>query len=84
MLVLGSPASAAGVDSRSYSCAGLQALVRQHGFVFLNNPDFEDFVVAGQEQCGSATIVQWGSVPATDNPQCLVNYCVTPHVMGGD
>jgi len=75
-LAINAPAFAAGVDSRNYSCGGLQALIRQHGFVFLGNPDFQDFVVAGQYQCGSASIVQWRSVPTNDQPECIVNFCV--------
>jgi hypothetical protein len=39
-------ASAAGIDSRAYTCTALHALILTKGFVFINNPDFEDFVVA--------------------------------------
>ena len=70
------PASAAGVDSRNYACIELQALIQQHGFVFLGNPDFQDFVVAGQDQCGISSIVRWRSVPTKDQPECIVNFCV--------
>jgi len=70
------PAAAAGIDSRNYSCSALQALIRQHGFVFIGNPDFQDFVVAGEAQCGIAATVQWRSVPTADRPECIVNFCV--------
>ena len=76
-MALGSPAVAAGIDSRVYSCADLQALIAARRFVFINNPTFEDFVVADGSYCGgggSARVVR-RSVPTTDSPECLVNYC---------
>ena len=74
---------AAGVDSRAYTCAGLQALVAAKGFVFIGNPDFQDFVVAGEYYCSSNERIDLRSVATSDNPQCPVQYCVTrPSVEG--
>jgi hypothetical protein len=76
-VALGSPAVAAGIDSRAYSCADLQALIAARRFVFINNPTFEDFAVADGSYCGgggAARLVR-RSVPTTDSPECLVNYC---------
>ena len=70
-----SPAFAAGVDSRAYTCLQLQSLVAANRFVFINNPSFEDFVVANASYCSASEIVQLRSVPTIDNPQCIVNYC---------
>lgn len=76
-MALGSPAFAAGIDSRTYTCADLHGLIAAKGFVFINNPNFEDFVVANTSYCeGSGGIqLELRSVPTTDNPECLVNYC---------
>ena len=74
--VLSASASAAGIDSRTYTCANLQHLVAAQGFVFISQPVFGDFVVAGPYFCGSGQVAQLRSVPTLDNPQCLVNYCV--------
>ena len=75
-IVLGAPALAAGIDSRTYTCANLQSLIATQGFVFISQPVFGDFVVASAYYCGSGQMVQLRSVPTLDNPQCLVNYCV--------
>lgn len=87
-MALSSPAFAAGVDSRVYSCPDLQALIAASRFVFINNPTFEDFAVADGSDCGgggAARLVR-RSVPTTDSPECLVNYCtlnsITPHAGG--
>ena len=68
-------ASAAGVDSRAYTCDGLHALVAANRFVFVNYPSYMDFVVANGSYCTSGEIIQLRSVPTSDNPQCLVNRC---------
>jgi hypothetical protein len=65
----------AGVDSRAYTCAGLQALVAANRFVFINYPSFMDFVVANGSYCSGGEVIQLRSVPTSDNPECLVNYC---------
>jgi hypothetical protein len=74
-LVLGAPVFAAGIDSRSYTCPDLQALIAAHRFVFINNPDFEDFAVADQSECPSGGILVWRSVPTKDRPECIVYWC---------
>ena len=68
-------AFAAGVDSRAYTCDGLHALVAANSFVFINHPSFMDFVVANGSYCSSGEVIQLRSVPTSDNPECLVNYC---------
>jgi len=70
-----SPASAAGVDSRSYTCDGLHALVAANRFVFINYPSFMDFVVANGSYCSSGEVIQLRSVPTSDNAECLVSRC---------
>jgi hypothetical protein len=84
-MALGSPALAAGIDSRTYTCADLQALIVAKHFVFINNPTFGDFVVADASYCGgggSARMVR-RSVPTTDSPECLVNYCTITNITPG-
>jgi hypothetical protein len=86
-LLPASPALAAGIDSHAYACAELHSLVAEHGFVFVGNPDFQDFVVADVSHCpGGAynSYLQLRSVATRDNPECLVNYCVPPHGKEGD
>jgi hypothetical protein len=68
-------AAAAGIDSRTYSCADLQALISARGFVFVSQPAFGDFVVANASYCSGGRLTELRSVPTTDNPECLVNYC---------
>ncbi len=87
-LPLLAPAHAAGIDSRAYTCPALHGLVVANRFVFINNPTFGDFVVADASYCGGgggARLVL-RSVPTTDNPECLVNYCtqfaITPGTGG--
>lgn len=75
-LVFALPALAAGVDSRNYSCADLHALIGRTGFVFLNNPDFQDFIVADISACEAASRLQSRTVPARDRRECPVNYCI--------
>jgi hypothetical protein len=84
-VALSAPTFAAGVDSRGYTCAGLQALITTQRFVFINNPNFGDFVVADASYCsggGSGRLVR-RSVPTTDNPECLVNYCTITSITPG-
>jgi hypothetical protein len=68
-------ASAAGVDSRAYTCDGLRALVVANRFVFINYPSFMDFVVVNGSICSAGEMLGLRSVPTSDNPECLVNYC---------
>jgi len=72
-----SPAFAAGIDSRAYTCAGLHALIAANGFVFISSPAFGDFVVANAYYCGGGEGVTSRSVPTSDAPECAVKYCVS-------
>jgi hypothetical protein len=76
-MVLATAASAAGIDSRVYSCAALHSLVAAKGYVFISQP-FGDFVVANISYCsGSGSVLlQRRSVVTVDQPECLVNYCM--------
>jgi hypothetical protein len=76
-MTFGFSAFAAGIDSRTYTCAALQGQIAAQGFVFINNANFRDFVVANASYCGggSSVQVQRRSVPTTDIAECLVNYC---------
>jgi hypothetical protein len=77
VMALSSSTFAAGIDSRTYTCAALHSLVTAQRFVFINNPNFEDFIVADVSYCGGggSAQIQVRSVPTTDDPECLVNYC---------
>jgi hypothetical protein len=78
-LTLLTPAYAAGVDSRAYTCAALQSMIAARGFVFISQPAFGDFVVANVSYCsgggGGGSILELRSVPTSDSPEYLVNYC---------
>ena len=74
-MTLSSSVFAAGVDSRAYTCDGLHALVAANRFVFINYPSFMDFVVANGSYCSAGEMLGLRSVPTSDNPECLVNYC---------
>ncbi len=69
-------ASAAGVDSRTYTCAALHALIAAKGFVFISQVTFGDFVVADQSYCAGGSHIQLRSVATADNPECIINYCI--------
>ncbi len=75
--VSGLPAAAAGIDSRAYTCAGLHSLIAAHGFVFISQATFGDFVVANRSYCSDGEVLERRSVATSDNPECLVNYCVS-------
>jgi len=74
-MVFSLSAFAAGVDSRAYTCDGLHTLVVASRFVFINYPSFMDFVVANGSYCSGGEMLGLRSVPTSDNPECLVNYC---------
>lgn len=78
VMALGPSAFAAGIDSRAYTCPQLQGLIATYRFIFINNPNFGDFAVADQSQCGFSDIVIRRTVPTIDNPECIVNYCKQP------
>jgi hypothetical protein len=82
-MTFSAPAFANGVDSRAYTCAGLQALIAQHGFVFISQATFGDFVVANRSFCSGPDILETRSVLTSDNPECLVNYCVSRGPISG-
>jgi hypothetical protein len=83
-MALSSSTFAAGIDSRVYTCANLQAAITANGFVFISQPAFGDFVVSNVYYCGGgAPQVQLRSVPTTDRPECPVNYCVGRNKDGG-
>jgi hypothetical protein len=75
-LALTTSAWAAGIDSRSYTCDALHALVAARGFIFISQATFGDFVVANQSYCSGGSHVQWRSVATADDPECVINYCV--------
>lgn len=75
IMTISSSAFAAGIDSRAYTCTALHALIAAKGFVFIGNPDFEDFVVANASFCSGGQIPQERSVVTRDSPGCQVNYC---------
>jgi len=77
------PAFAAGIDSRVYTCAGLQALIAAKGFVFIAAPAFGDFVVANVSYCPGSGKLQLRSVATTDNPECVVHFCISANTFGG-
>jgi hypothetical protein len=70
-------ASAAGIDSRTYTCDALHALIAAKGYVFISQATFGDFVVADQSYCVGGNHTQLRSVATADNPECIVKYCVS-------
>jgi hypothetical protein len=68
-------AGAAGIDSRVYTCSNLHSLIATQHFVFISQPSFGDFVVAGPYYCGGGEIFEVRSVATRDLPECPVNYC---------
>jgi hypothetical protein len=83
-MALGSSAFAAGIDSRVYTCANLQATITAQGFVFISQPAFGDFVVSNVSYCSGGSTLQSRSVPTRDNPECIVNYCVGRNIGSGN
>ena len=83
-IALSSPTFAAGVNSHDYACPELQRLILSNRFIFINNPNFEDFIVVDASYCGGggSAQLQRRSVPTTDTPECLVNYCTTHDIDG--
>jgi hypothetical protein len=69
------PADAAGIDSRAYTCAELHSLIAAQRFVFISQATFGDFVVAGPYYCGGGEVLEVRSVATRDLPECPVNYC---------
>jgi hypothetical protein len=77
---ISSVASAAGIDSRSYTCGELQSLVASRGFVFISQATFGDFVVANDYYCQGGSVLQTRSVATRDSAECPVNYCVSAEI----
>ena len=77
MLLVSGAAAANGVDSRAYSCTGLQSLIAQHGFVFISQATFGDFAVADRSFCTGGNILELRTVATGDAPECPINYCVS-------
>ena len=75
--LLNLPAAANGIDSRAFTCAGLQSFVAAHGFVFISQATFGDFVVANRSFCAGADVLETRSVATSDAAECPVNYCVS-------
>jgi hypothetical protein len=78
-IVFGSSAFAAGIDSRSYTCGDLQALIVARGFVFISQATFGDFVVSNISYCqgqGIGAFLQTRTVATSDRAECVVYYCV--------
>jgi hypothetical protein len=83
-IALSSSTFAAGIDSRVYTCANLHAVITAQRFVFISQPAFGDFVVSDVYYCSGGSILQTRSVPTTDTPECLVNYCVGRNLGSGN
>jgi len=75
VVALVTPAYAAGIDSRAYTCAELHSLIATQRFVFISQATFGDFVVAGPYYCGGGEVFEVRSVATRDLPECPVNYC---------
>jgi hypothetical protein len=75
-MALSYPAFAAGIDSHNYTCPELQRLILSNRFIFINNPNFEDFVVSNISYCSGSGMLQLRTVPTKDLPECPVNYCL--------
>ena len=76
-MILSSAAAAAGIDSRAYTCAGLGSLIAAHGFLFISQATFGDFVVANGSYCAGADVLESRTVATSDRAECPVNYCVS-------
>jgi len=74
LLTSGSSAFAAGIDSRSYTCGGLNALIAARGVVYIASP-FQGFAVAGGNFCSGSDRLEARTLATSDNPQCAVPYC---------
>ena len=74
VLAFGSSAFAAGIDSRAYTCGGLNSQIVQQGFVYIGVP-FQGFAVASAYFCSGSERLESRSVATSDNPQCIIPYC---------
>ncbi|MGE3782197.1 MAG: hypothetical protein AB7H71_05585 [Alphaproteobacteria bacterium] len=82
-IVLGSPAFAAGIDSRAYTCGELHALIAARRFVYIGIP-FQGFAVSGADVCSGDERLEPRGVATRDDPQCTIPYCeARPGGFGG-
>src|SRR5260221_11766590 len=80
-MAVSSAAFAAGIDSHGYTCPELQRLILSNRFIFINNPNFEDFVVSDVSYCSGGAIngtIRLRTVPTKDLPEWPVNYFPSP------
>ena len=75
-LAFSASASAAGTDSRAYTCSGLHALIAAKNFVYIGIP-FQGYAVSGAGFCAGDERLESRSVATSDSPACLVPYCET-------
>jgi hypothetical protein len=76
VLAFSASASAAGIESRAYTCSGLQSLIAAKGFVYIGIP-FQGFAVSGANFCAGDERLESRSVATSDSPACTVPYCET-------
>jgi hypothetical protein len=79
----GSSAFAAGIDSRAYTCSGLNQLIATRGFVYIGIP-FQGFGVSSAYFCSGNSRLEARSVVTSDNPQCGIPYCEDQPNKDGD
>ena len=70
-LAFSASASAAGTDSRAYTCSGLHALIAAKNFVYIGIP-FQGYAVSGAGFCAGDERLESRSVATNDSPACLV------------
>ena len=76
VLAFSASASAAGIESRAYTCGGLHALIAAKGFIYIGIP-FQGFAVSGANFCAGSERLESRSVATSDSPACAVPYCET-------
>jgi hypothetical protein len=69
LLASGSSAFAVGIDLRTYTCGGLNALIAARGFVYIASP-FQGFAVAGGNFCSGSDRLEARIVATSDTSQC--------------
>ena len=74
VVAFSSSAFAAGIDSRTYTCGGLHALIGSKGYIYIGVP-FQGFAVANASSCSGGERLESRSVATSDSPECVVRYC---------
>jgi hypothetical protein len=74
VVAFGSSAFAAGIESRTFTCGGLHALIGSKGYVYIGAP-FQGFAVADANVCSGNERLEVHSVTTSDSPECVVRYC---------